>query len=64
MGMLLAHRVVLLGLASLLHCFDWELGSNYAPGTIDVNERMGLTVQNLKPLKAKPKQIGRMINVK
>eukprot|EP00257_Ricinus_communis_P021114 XP_015580519.2 cytochrome P450 76A1 [Ricinus communis] len=30
-GIPLAHRVLHLALASLLHCFDWELGSNSTP---------------------------------
>ena len=63
-GMSLAHRVLHLGLASMLHCFEWELGSNYTPETIDMNERGGLTASKLEPLKAKPKRVGRTTNVK
>ena len=55
-GLPLAHRVLHLALASLLHCFDWELGSNSAPETIDMNERLGITVRKLVPLKAIPKK--------
>ncbi|KAG5243257.1 cytochrome P450 [Salix suchowensis] len=55
-GISLAHRVLHLGLASLLHCFEWELGSNYTPETIDMNETVGLASSKLKPLEAKPKK--------
>ena len=52
----LAHRMLQLVLASLLHCFDWELGSNSALETIDMNERLGITVRKLVPSKAIPKK--------
>ncbi|KAK9291153.1 hypothetical protein L1049_009341 [Liquidambar formosana] len=55
-GVSLAHRVVHLGLASLLHSFDWELDSNIAPETIDMNERMGITLRKLVPLKIIPRK--------
>uniref|UniRef100_A0A2C9VCV7 Cytochrome P450 n=1 Tax=Manihot esculenta TaxID=3983 RepID=A0A2C9VCV7_MANES len=53
-GFPLAHRMLHLSLASLLHSFDWELGSNSSPETIDMKERMGFTVRKLIPLKAIP----------
>ncbi|XP_048236318.1 iridoid oxidase-like [Ricinus communis] len=52
----LAHRVLHLAIASLLHCFDWELGSNSTPETINMNERLGITVRKLVPMKAIPKK--------
>ncbi|EEF33756.1 iridoid oxidase [Ricinus communis] len=55
-GIPLAHRVLHLALASLLHCFDWELGSNSTPESIDMNERLGITVRKLVPMKAIPKK--------
>eukprot|EP00257_Ricinus_communis_P027386 XP_025014800.1 cytochrome P450 76A1 isoform X2 [Ricinus communis] len=55
-GILLAQRVLHLGLASLLHCFDWELSSNYTPDSIDMKEKMGMAVRKLVPLKAIPKK--------
>ncbi|KAF9680182.1 hypothetical protein SADUNF_Sadunf06G0094600 [Salix dunnii] len=42
----------------------WELGSNYTPETIDMNEGAGITARKLKPLKAKPKRVGRTTNDK
>ncbi|KAF2289776.1 hypothetical protein GH714_038578 [Hevea brasiliensis] len=56
-GFPLAHRMLHLTLASLLHSFDWELGSNSAAETIDMKERMGFTVRKLIPLKAIPKKV-------
>ncbi|KAJ9181462.1 hypothetical protein P3X46_009590 [Hevea brasiliensis] len=56
-GLPLAHRMLHLTLASLLHSFDWELGSNSAAETIDMKERMGFTVRKLIPLKAIPKKV-------
>ncbi|KAF9680183.1 hypothetical protein SADUNF_Sadunf06G0094700 [Salix dunnii] len=63
-GMSLAHRVLHLGLASMLHCFEWELGGNYTPETLDMNEGVGITTRKLKPLRAKPKRAGRTTNDK
>ncbi|GFZ14401.1 hypothetical protein Acr_24g0005910 [Actinidia rufa] len=52
----LAHRVVQLGLATLLHSFDWELACNVTPKNMDVTERMRITVRKLVPLTAIPKR--------
>ncbi|KAJ6381655.1 hypothetical protein OIU77_030347 [Salix suchowensis] len=57
-------KVLHLGLASLLHCFEWELGRNYTPETMDMNEGVGITARKLKPLQAKPKRVGRTANFK
>ncbi|EEF33755.1 conserved hypothetical protein [Ricinus communis] len=56
-GIPLAHRILHPALASLLHCFDWELGSNSTPETIDMKERLGISVRKLVPMKAIPKKI-------
>ncbi|GLT64363.1 hypothetical protein SLA2020_368630 [Shorea laevis] len=53
-GMLLAHRLLHLGLASLLHYFDWELPINTTPADVDMTERNGIAVRKLVPLKAIP----------
>ncbi|KAE8690056.1 Cytochrome P450 76A1 [Hibiscus syriacus] len=55
-GMPVAHKVVHLALASLLHSFDWELGNNLCPETIDMNERVGITARKLIPVEAIPKK--------
>ncbi|CAK9138398.1 unnamed protein product [Ilex paraguariensis] len=54
-GLSLAHRIINLGLASLLQSFDWELDSYATPETMDMKERMGITLRKLVPLKAIPK---------
>ncbi|KAG8483880.1 hypothetical protein CXB51_023468 [Gossypium anomalum] len=56
LGISLAHKVVHLGLATLLNSFDWELRNNICPETIDMNERVGITTRKLKPLEAIPKK--------
>ncbi|GLT89902.1 hypothetical protein SLE2022_078630 [Rubroshorea leprosula] len=55
-GMPLAHRVIHLALATLLHHFDWELPINTTPKDLDMNERMGIAVRKLVPLRAIPKK--------
>lgn len=52
-GMSLAHRVIHLALASLLHTFDWELVPEKA---LDTRERMGITLRKLIPLETIPKR--------
>lgn len=55
-GMSLAHRVVHLTLATLLRYFDWELDSSVTLETLDMKERMGITMRKFEPLKAIPKK--------
>ncbi|GAV84248.1 p450 domain-containing protein [Cephalotus follicularis] len=55
-GMSLAEREVHIALASLIHYFDWELGSGTTPETMDMNESMGVAVRKLVPLKVQPKK--------
>ncbi|KAK1384179.1 Iridoid oxidase [Heracleum sosnowskyi] len=55
-GMDLAHRVVHLSLATLLLTFDWELDIPLTPETLDMTERMGITLRKLVPLRAIPKK--------
>ncbi|XP_065855058.1 iridoid oxidase-like [Euphorbia lathyris] len=56
-GYPLAHQILHLAIASLLHCFDWEIESKFVTEATDINERLGLTVRKLIPLKAIPKKI-------
>ncbi|PIA50818.1 hypothetical protein AQUCO_01200227v1 [Aquilegia coerulea] len=51
-GVPLANRVLHLALGSLLHCFDWKLDSSVSPDSIDMKERMGITLRKEVPLKA------------
>ncbi|XVF76290.1 hypothetical protein PTKIN_Ptkin13bG0254500 [Pterospermum kingtungense] len=55
-GISLAHKVLHLGLATLLHSFDWELGNNITPEAIDMEERIGVTLRKLIPMEAIPKK--------
>ncbi|KAA8516658.1 hypothetical protein F0562_016836 [Nyssa sinensis] len=55
-GLSLAHRVIHLGLATLLQTFDWELNSTGTPETMDMKERTGFTLRKLVPLKAIPRK--------
>ncbi|XP_017240751.1 iridoid oxidase [Daucus carota subsp. sativus] len=55
-GMDLAHRVVHLSLATLLWSFDWELDVSVSLETLDMTERMGITLRKLVPLRAIPQK--------
>lgn len=55
-GLSLADRVLHLGLATLLYRFDWELGDSSTPKTLDMKERVGITLRKLHPLKVIPKK--------
>lgn len=54
-GLPLAHRVVPLVIATLVHSFDWDLGPGVKPQDIDRDERLGLTVGKKKSLFVIPK---------
>ena len=56
-GMPLAHRMVHLMLASLLHSFDWKLEDGLKPEDMDMSEMFGITLQKAKPLRAIPIRI-------
>lgn len=53
-GISLAQRLVSFGLASLIHNFDWELDKNSKPESLDMSERIGITVRKLEPLNLIP----------
>lgn len=54
-GLPLADRMLHLVLGSLVHCFEWNLIGDTQPDTIDMSERMGITLKKAVPLKAIPK---------
>ncbi|KAF7804348.1 cytochrome P450 76A2-like [Senna tora] len=56
-GVPLAHRVLHLVLASLLQGFDWSLTEDVTPSSMDMKERLGITMRKLQPLFALPKVI-------
>ncbi|PIA31593.1 hypothetical protein AQUCO_04900115v1 [Aquilegia coerulea] len=49
-GLPLAVRLVPLVLASLVHSFDWYLPENLSPGELNMDAKLGLTLQRVKPL--------------
>ncbi|XP_006341182.1 cytochrome P450 76A2-like [Solanum tuberosum] len=53
-GLPLGNRMLHFVLGSLLHEFDWELPSNVTPKSMDMKERMGMTVRKFNPLTAVP----------
>ena len=55
-GVSLVSKLVPLALATLIHCFDWELGGGVTPETIEMNERVGISMRKLVPLKLIPKR--------
>ncbi|XP_016450352.1 cytochrome P450 76A2-like [Nicotiana tabacum] len=55
-GLPLGNRMLHVVLGSLLHEFDWELPENVTPKSMDMKERMGMTVRKFQPLKAVPRK--------
>ncbi|KAK4272785.1 hypothetical protein QN277_021292 [Acacia crassicarpa] len=53
-GVPLAHRTLHLVLSSLLHRFDWTLDADTTPSTVDMRDRIGITMRKLEPLLAVP----------
>jgi cytochrome P450 len=53
-GLPLAHRMVHLVTASLLHAFNWSLPDGITPENLDMTEKFGLTLLKVLPLIAVP----------
>ncbi|GMN39332.1 hypothetical protein TIFTF001_008554 [Ficus carica] len=53
-GLALAHRLLHVTLGSLIHEFEWKLGGQVTPETLDMKERLGITSRKLEPLLAVP----------
>lgn len=53
-GLALAHRLLHVTLGSLIHVFEWKLGGQVTPETLDMKERLGITSRKLEPLLAVP----------
>jgi len=53
-GLPLAHRMVHLVIASLLHAFNWSLPDGITPDNLDMTEKFGITLQKALPLIAVP----------
>lgn len=53
-GLPLAHRMVHLMLASILHSFDWKLEKGMTPEEMDMSDKYGLSIHKAEPLRAFP----------
>lgn len=53
-GILLATRMLLLMLGSLINSFDWKLENDMKPEDVDMNEKFGITLQKAQSLRAVP----------
>ncbi|KAK6126355.1 hypothetical protein DH2020_039927 [Rehmannia glutinosa] len=53
-GLTLGHRMVCLTLASLVQAFDWSLKKGIKPESLDMSEKVGLTMRKMVPLKVIP----------
>ncbi|XP_061374304.1 geraniol 8-hydroxylase-like [Gastrolobium bilobum] len=53
-GMMLAIRMLLLMLGSLINSFDWKLEDGMKPEDMDMEEKFGITLQKATPLRVVP----------
>ncbi|KAL1812601.1 hypothetical protein ACET3Z_022666 [Daucus carota] len=51
-GLPLAMRMVPMMVGSLINCFDWKLEGGIAPGDLDMEDKFGITLAKLHPLRA------------
>ncbi|KAL3845159.1 hypothetical protein ACJIZ3_002562 [Penstemon smallii] len=56
-GLPLAHRMVHLMVAYLVHNFNWKLEPGVKPEELDMNEKFGLSLHKAAPLKAIPTKV-------
>ena len=56
-GLLLANRMLLLMLGSLINSFDWKLEDGVKLEDIDMTEKFGITLQKAQPLRVVPMKI-------
>lgn len=56
-GLLLANRMLVLMLGSLINSFDWKLENGKKPEDIDMGEKFGITLQKAQPLRVIPIKI-------
>ena len=56
-GMLLAIRMLLLMLGSMINSFDWKLEDGMNLEDIDMDDKFGITLQKAQPLRAVPVKI-------
>ncbi|KAL1812600.1 hypothetical protein ACET3Z_022665 [Daucus carota] len=51
-GLPLAMRMVPVMVGTLINCFDWKLEGGIAPGDLDMEDKFGITLAKLHPLRA------------
>jgi hypothetical protein len=51
----LAHRIVHLMVASLLHNFEWALADGLIPENMNMDEQFGLSLKRIQPLRVQAK---------
>ena len=51
-GLPFAMRMMPVMLGSLINCFDWELEGGIAPEELNMEEKVGITLAKLHPLRA------------
>ncbi|KAL1812599.1 hypothetical protein ACET3Z_022664 [Daucus carota] len=51
-GLPLAVRMVPIMVGSLINCFEWKLEGGIAPGDLDMEDKFGITLAKLHPLRA------------
>ncbi|KAL3820172.1 hypothetical protein ACJIZ3_006077 [Penstemon smallii] len=56
-GYPLAHRMLHLILATLVHRFNWKLEGGMKPEEVDLNDKFGITLEKAVPLKAVPTHV-------
>ena len=56
-GLLLANRMLLLMLGSLINSFDWKLEQGIETQDIDMDDKFGITLQKAQPLRIVPLKI-------
>jgi cytochrome P450 len=56
-GMMLALRMLLLMLGSLINSFDWKLEDDMKPEDMNMEEKFGITLQKAQPLRVVPVKI-------
>lgn len=57
-GMMLAIRMLLLMLGSLINSFDWKLEDGMKTEDVDMDEKFGITLQKAQPLRVVPVKVG------
>ncbi|CAK8573712.1 unnamed protein product [Lathyrus sativus] len=58
-GLVLANRMLMLMLGSLVNSFDWKLEGNMKPENMNMDDKFGITLQMAQPLRVVPVRISK-----